>query len=285
VHKNKLFYENSIEIKGQLIGADPLVMGIINLTPDSFYAGSRKQTENEILNEAEKMLKQGASLLDLGAYSSRPNATHISEEEEWHRLEGVIEKILRLDSNCIVSVDTFRSGIAEKCLDAGAAIINDISAGMLDDQMFKTIAKYPSSGYIMMHMRGNPSTMQSLTDYVDIKAEIHQYFEEKIAQLTSLHFHNILVDLGFGFSKTLSQNFELLANLEHYETLKRPMLIGVSRKSMIYKTLQIEANEALNGSTALHMYALEKGAKILRVHDVKEAVECVNLWKKLNQYA
>jgi dihydropteroate synthase len=283
VHKNKLFYENSIEIKGRLIGADPLVMGIINLTPDSFYEGSRKQTENEILTAAEKMLNEGASILDLGAYSSRPNALNISEEEEWSRLEGFIQKISKLDHQCIISVDTFRSGIAKKSLDEGADIINDISAGELDKEMFNILTKYNCT-YVMMHMRGDPRTMQNLTEYHDLKGEILDYFEKKINDLNARNFHKIILDPGFGFSKTIDQNYELLANLNSMHPLKRPLLIGVSRKSMIYKTLQIEAENALNGSTALHMFALDKGAKILRVHDVKEAVECVTLWKKLNQY-
>lgn len=283
MHKNKLFYENSIEIKGKLIGAEQaMVMGILNITPDSFYEGSRKQTENEILSATEGMLADGASILDLGAYSSRPMAKHISEEEEWERLDWVLNIITKKYPDVIVSVDTFRAEIAKRSLESGADIINDISGGELDANMYEVISKFNCT-YIMMHMKGTPQTMQSLNQYNDMLGELHQYFKSKIAKLKELNFNKIIIDPGFGFAKDIDQNFELLKKCEELCTLERPMLIGLSRKSMIYKTLGITANEALNGTTALNMVALQKGASILRVHDVKEAVECVKLWEKLNK--
>ena len=283
MHKNKLFYENSIEIKGKLIGAaQPMVMGILNITPDSFYASSRKQTENEIINTAEKMLADGAEILDIGAYSSRPNATNITEDEEWKRLEWAIKKLATLFPTSILSVDTFRANIAEMSIHSGVDIINDISAGNLDEKMFEVVLKN-NCPYIMMHMRGNPQTMQTLNQYKNITKEVTEYFEAKIKKLNELNFEKIIIDPGFGFAKNIEQNFELLTNVEELHILKRPMLIGLSRKSMIYKTLNVNAEDALNGTTALNMIALEKGAKILRVHDVKEAVECVKLLEKLNE--
>lgn len=283
MHKNKLFYENSIEIKGKQIGAaKPMVMGILNITPDSFYAASRKQTENEIINTAEKMLAEGAEILDIGAYSTRPNAINISEEEEWKRLEWVIKKLTALFPKSILSVDTFRANIAEMSISCGGDIINDISAGNLDEKMLEVVLKN-NCPYIMMHMRGNPQTMQNLNKYKNITKEVIEYFEEKITKLNKLNFEKIIIDPGFGFAKNTEQNFELLNKAFELKTLKRPMLIGLSRKSMIYKTLHTNAEEALNGTTALNMVALEKGAKILRVHDVKEAVECIKLWEKLNE--
>ncbi len=283
MHKNKLFYEKSIEIKGKHIGAfKPMVMGILNITPDSFYAASRKQTENEIINTVEKMLAEGADILDIGAYSSRPNATNITEEEEWSRLEWVLKMLSTRFPSSIISVDTFRSSVADRSISCGADIINDISAGNLDEKMFDVVVKN-NCPYIMMHMRGNPQTMQTLNQYNNITKEVIEYFEEKIASLKKINFEKIIIDPGFGFAKNVEQNFELLTNAQELNVLERPMLIGLSRKSMIYKTLQTNAEEALNGTTALNMIALEKGAKILRVHDVKEAVECVKLWEKLNE--
>lgn len=259
-----------------------MVMGILNITPDSFYAASRKQTENEIINTAEKMLAEGAAILDIGAYSSRPNAINISEEEEWMRLEWVIKQLTTLFPSSILSVDTFRANIAEKSIGCGVDIINDISAGNLDEKMLEVVVRN-NCPYIMMHMRGNPQTMQTLNQYKNITKEVIEYFEEKITKLNMLNFEKIIIDPGFGFAKNIEQNFELLTNVDELKILKRPMLIGLSRKSMIYKTLNVNAEEALNGTTALNMIALEKGAKILRVHDVKEAVECVKLWEKLNE--
>ncbi len=283
MHKNKLFYQKTIEIKGKLLGGPvPLVMGIVNLTPDSFYEGSRNQTENEILITVQKMVQDGVDILDLGAYSSRPNAEHISEEEEWNRMSWVILIIKKMYPNLILSVDTFRANIAEKALEAGVDIINDISAGNLDERMFSVISKYPCT-YVMMHMRGTPQTMQSLTSYVNMMDELNTYFEEKINTLNRLGVQNIIIDPGFGFAKNIQQNFELLNKSNELLSLNHPLLIGISRKSMIYKTLNVGPEEALNGTTALNMIALQKGASILRVHDVKEAKECITLWQQLNK--
>lgn len=285
MHKNKLFYQNSIEIKGKFIGgSDPLVMGIINLTPDSFYSVSRKQSENEILKTAEKMLSEGADVLDLGAYSSRPQAINISLEEEWGRLKEVLRVLRRNFPDPILSVDTFRAGIAEKALNEGVDIINDISGGNLDPDMFALIAHW-NCPYILMHMKGTPQTMQTMNQYSNMMEEIYDYFKQKIEELSLFNFNKIIIDPGFGFAKNIEQNFELLSKAALFKKLEKPLLIGISRKSMIYKSLHIEVDDALNGTTALNMFALQNGANLLRVHDVKEAVECVNLWKKLNQYA
>lgn len=285
MHKNKLFYQNSIEIKGKFIGGpDPLVMGIINLTPDSFYSASRKQSENEILKTAEKMLSEGADVLDLGAYSSRPQAINISTEEEWDRLKEVLRLLRQHFPDSILSVDTFRANIAERALNEGVDIINDISGGNLDPDMFTLIAHW-NCPYILMHMKGTPQTMQAMNQYSNLMEEIYEYFERKIAELALSNFNKIIIDPGFGFAKNIEQNFELLSKIEVFKKLERPLLIGISRKSMIYKSLDIEVDAALNGTTALNMFALQNGANVLRVHDVKEAVECVILWKKLNQYA
>jgi dihydropteroate synthase len=283
VHKNKIFYNKpTIEVKGLIIGgADPLVMGIINITPDSFYSGSRKQTVAEILEQASRMVSEGADILDLGAYSSRPQAEHISEEEEWQRLSTVLPILRSTFPEVVLSLDTFRSGIASKAIEAGIDIINDISGGELDAEMFNIIAQNQCT-YIMMHMRGTPQTMQNMNTYDDLVNDVIMHLSSKIKQLNDLNFHNIILDPGFGFAKNIDQNFELLARLEELNQLPYPLLVGLSRKSMIYKTLGITAEESLNGTTSLHSIALEKGAQLLRVHDVKEAKECIALWKKLN---
>ena len=283
MHKNKIFYNKpTIEVKGLIIGgADPLVMGIINITPDSFYSGSRKQTVAEILEQASRMVSEGADILDLGAYSSRPQAEHISEEEEWQRLSTVLPILRSTFPEVVLSLDTFRSGIASKAIEAGIDIINDISGGELDAEMFNIIAQNQCT-YIMMHMRGTPQTMQNMNTYEDLVNDVIMHLSSKIKQLNDLNFHNIILDPGFGFAKNIDQNFELLARLEELNQLPYPLLVGLSRKSMIYKTLGITAEESLNGTTSLHSIALEKGAQLLRVHDVKEAKECIALWKKLN---
>lgn len=284
MHKNKLFYQKStIQIKDKIIGGNsPLIMGIINLTPDSFFEGSRKQSEKDILHAAEKMISSGADMLDLGAYSSRPNAVDISIEEEWNRLKNIIP-LLRINfPNIILSVDTFRAEIANNSLELGVDIINDISGGNLDENMFQVISKWDCP-YVMMHMKGNPQNMQTLNTYENMMQEIGKYFDDKIEQLTKLNFSKIILDPGFGFAKNREQNFELLANLEELNVHQKPMLIGLSRKSMIYKSLNISVDDALNGTTALNMLALQKGADILRVHDVKEAVECVKLFNLIKQ--
>lgn len=255
-------------------------MGIINITPDSFYSGSRSNSEKEILDYAEKMLKEGATFFDLGAYSSRPGADDISIELELERIIPVIEVILKEFPGAILSIDTFRAEVAKKSMEAGAAIINDISAGKLDDEMLTIIAKYQVP-YIMMHMKGTPQTMKDLNQYEDLTADVLFYFSERIKAARALGINDIIIDPGFGFAKNIDQNFELLSKLELFSSLDLPLLAGVSRKSMIWKKLDISANEALNGTSVLNTAALLKGANILRVHDVKEAVECIKLTREL----
>ncbi|MCF8283954.1 MAG: dihydropteroate synthase [Sphingobacteriales bacterium] len=254
-------------------------MGIINITPDSFYSDSRKQTVTEVLEQANVMISEGADILDLGAYSTRPQAEDISEEEEWQRISSILPTLRSTFPKVVLSLDTFRSGIAKKAIDQGIDIINDISGGELDPNMFNVIASNQCP-YIMMHMRGTPQTMQSMNTYDDLVNDVILHLSGKIKQLNDLNFHNIILDPGFGFAKNINQNFELLSRLEELHQLPYPLLVGLSRKSMIYKTLGITAEESLNGTTALHAIALEKGAQLLRVHDVKEAKECIALWKK-----
>ena len=267
--------------KGKLIDlSSPKVMGILNITPNSFYDGGKFTAENQILVQVEKMILEGATFIDIGAYSSKPNAKFVSETEEISRIIPVLELILNKFPETIISIDTFRSEVAKICIENGAAIINDISAGNLDEKMWEIIAKF-NVPYIMMHMKGNPKTMQSLTNYENIVKEILIYFSEKIAKARSLGINDLIIDPGFGFAKTLEQNFEVLQKLELFQMLDLPILAGISRKSMIYKTLETNAENALNGTTVLNTIALTKGAKILRVHDVKEAMECVDLYQKL----
>ncbi|WP_281239426.1 dihydropteroate synthase [Flavobacterium praedii] len=268
--------------KGQLVDlSTPKVMGILNVTPNSFFDGGKYTNEKELLDRAEKILSEGADFIDVGAYSSKPSAEFVSEEEEILRIVPVVKLVLKYFPNCILSIDTFRAEVARVCIENGAAIINDISAGKLDDKMLETIAKY-NVPYIMMHMRGTPQTMQTHTQYEAIIKEMLFYFSERIAAARAFGINDLIIDPGFGFAKTLDQNYEVLRKLELFEMLDLPLLAGVSRKSMIYKTLNSNAEMALNGTTVLNTIALTKGAKILRVHDVKEAVECVTLFNKLN---
>ncbi|MFM2370126.1 MAG: hypothetical protein RL619_2447 [Bacteroidota bacterium] len=272
----------TINCKGKLIDlSTPKVMGILNVTPNSFFDGGKYKNENEILSRVEKMLIDGATFIDLGAYSSKPSAEFVSEEEEILRLVPVVDLILKNFSETIISIDTFRSKVAKVSIESGAAIINDIAAGNLDEKMFEIIAKY-NVPYIMMHMRGNPQTMQTLTNYDDIVKEMVFYFSERIAKARSFGINDLIIDPGFGFAKTLGQNYEVFQKMELFSLLELPMLIGISRKSMIYKTLNSNAEQALNGTTVLNTLALTKRAKILRVHDVKEAMECVALFNKIN---
>ncbi|MCK7591368.1 dihydropteroate synthase [Subsaxibacter sp. CAU 1640] len=267
----------TINCKGQLIDlSTPKVMGILNLTPDSFYDGGKYQDESIALNQVEKMLSEGATFIDVGAYSSRPNAKDVSETEELQRIIPIVELILNAFPETLISVDTFRSEVAKRCVETGACMVNDISAGKLDDIMLQTIANLRVP-YVMMHMKGNPQTMQSLTNYGNLVKDIIYYFSERIAAARSYGIIDVIIDPGFGFAKNITQNFELLSKLELLKILEKPMLIGLSRKSMIYKTLDSSADEALNGTSVLNTVALQKGASILRVHDVKEAVECVKL--------
>ena len=271
----------TINCKGNLIDlSTPKVMGVINLTPDSFYDGGKLTSEKEILLQANKMLKEGATFLDLGAYSSRPGAQFVSEKEEIHRLLPVIKILLNEFPETLLSIDTFRSNVANESIYAGASLINDISAGKLDDHMFKIIAQHQVP-YVMMHMRGTPETMMQNTDYTNLTKEVIYYFSERIAKARSFGINDLIVDPGFGFSKTLDQNYDLFNDLELFRYLNAPLLIGISRKSMIQKKIKTTAADSLNGTTALHAIAIQKGVSILRVHDVKEAFETINLLQNL----
>lgn len=273
----------TLNIKGELISLEePLVMGILNVTPDSFYEGSRKQTETDIRNRIEEILQEGGAIIDLGGYSSRPDAQDVSPEEEMERLCLAL-RILRDEyPKTMVSVDTFRADIARRCVEEyGAAIINDISGGELDAAMFPTIADLHIP-YIIMHMRGTPKTMQQHCDYQNLTADILLYFSKKIEQLHLMGVNDVIIDPGFGFSKTLEQNYELMRHLADFSLFEKPLLVGISRKSMIYKLLGGTPAESLNGTTVLNTYALLNGANILRVHDVKAAVEAVRIFKQLS---
>lgn len=254
----------------------PAIMGILNLTDDSFYDGGQHNSIKKALLQTEKMLDDGAKIIDIGAYSSRPKAKHISHDEEWQRLEKTLQIINKEFPQAILSVDTFRSEIAWRSVDNGADIINDISAGNLDLEMFDIVADL-NVPYIMMHMQGTPQTMQDNPHYNCIEKEVVNYFLNKVKTLQQKGLSKIIIDPGFGFGKTLEHNYQLLNNLEELHTLELPLLVGVSRKSMVYKVLETDAKNSLNGTTAIHTLCLSKGASILRVHDVKEAVECVKL--------
>jgi len=273
----------TLNCNGQLIDLNtPKVMGILNVTPDSFYDGGRFKDEKSVLNQVEKLLKEGATFIDIGAYSSRPGADFVSEEEELKRLIPIVNAVVNNFPESLISIDSFRSGVIKTAIESGAAIVNDISGGQQDPLMFETVGAL-GVPYIMMHMRGTPQTMQKMTDYSNVVKEVYTYFSKRIELAKTQQIKDIILDLGFGFSKTLEQNFELLGMLDFYNNLNLPILAGVSRKSMIYKTLNTTADQALNGSTALHMVALQKGAKLLRVHDVKEAMECIKLHKALQK--
>lgn len=267
----------TINCKGNLVDLSiPKVMGILNITPDSFYDGGKYKNESDILNQAEKMLTDGAAFIDVGAYSSRPGAEHVSEEEELQRIVPVIELLIKQFPEMLISVDTFRSAIAKETINAGAAIVNDISGGNMDVQMFETVAKLQVP-YILMHMQRTPQNMQENPSYENVTTELIKYFSEKIHQLNLLKLNDIIIDVGFGFGKTREHNFQLLKELHFFKSLQVPMLAGISRKSMLYKTLDINAQEALNATTSANTIALLNGANILRVHDVKEAMESVKI--------
>ena len=270
----------TINCKGQLIDlSTPKIMGILNVTPNSFYDGGKFTLSENGLSQVGKMLDEGATFIDIGAYSSKPNAEFVSEKEERNRILPVVQGILKKFPDALLSIDTFRSGIAAVCIENGAAIINDISAGNLDEKMMEVIAKH-NVPYIIMHLRGTPQTMQTMTNYENIIKEMLFYFSEKVSKARSLGINDLIVDPGFGFAKTLEQNYEVLQNFEIFKMLDLPLLAGISRKSMVYKPLGLTANEALNGTTVLNTIALTKGANILRVHDVKEALECVTLYER-----
>jgi dihydropteroate synthase len=281
--EDKLFPQKyTFQIKGCLYSLNkPKVMGIINLTPDSFFEGSRVPTDkNSVLFEAEKKIREGADFLDLGGYSTRPGAANISIEEEINRVIPAILQIKNSFPDTLISIDTFRSEVAKAGIEAGADLVNDISAGNLDPQMLPLIGQL-GVPYIAMHSRGTPQTMQNETDYSDLISEVLSYFASKVEQFSKFGIKDVIIDPGFGFAKTSAQNFELLRQLNSLKRLGLPILAGISRKSMIYKTLDISANEALNGTTALNMVALLQGAAILRVHDVKEAKETIQLFEQL----
>jgi dihydropteroate synthase len=268
---------STINCKGTLINlSTPKVMGIVNVTPDSFFDGGKLTNSNEILFQVEKMLVDGATFIDLGGYSSKPGAEFVSEIEELNRVIPIVKLLVENFPDILLSIDTFRSEVAKQAIENGAALINDISAGLLDEKMLETVAKLQVP-YIMMHMKGTPQTMQSLANYDDLLKEMNYYFSERIAKARRFGLNDIIIDPGFGFAKTIEHNYELLQNLELLQFHDLPILAGISRKSMIYKALETSPEEALNGTTFLHAFCLQKGANILRVHDVKEAVECVKL--------
>jgi dihydropteroate synthase len=276
---NSISFKKTLHIKGQLVDlSTPLVMGILNLTPDSFYSKSRKERKSELLTSADQMLQEGAGILDLGAYSSRPGADHISEEEESKRILQGLKVVRQHFPEAIISVDTFRSQIARSCIENGADIINDISGGALDEAMWTVVSEYRIP-YILMHMRGTPQTMTQQNQYEDLLGEIVYELQEKLYQCRKFGIADVIIDPGFGFAKNIRQNFELLKNLKELHILDCPILVGISRKSLIYKTFNSTPEYALNGTTALNMIGLMNGASILRVHDVKEAVECVKLYE------
>lgn len=261
----------------------PWIMGILNMTPDSFYSGSRFSGAQEAAKRAEEMIADGAKIIDIGGYSSRPGADAVSPEEEWQRLETIVPAVRAVVNNhpgTFISVDTFRAEVAEKAVAAGAHMVNDISGGNLDSRMYEVVAKLQVP-YIIMHMQGDPSTMQINPTYKHVTQDIVKFFSEKLPQLHALGIHDTVVDVGFGFGKTLAHNYQLLRELHAFQLLGRPILTGVSRKSMIYNALNTSAEKSLNGTTALHMAALLEGSNILRVHDVKEAAETITLFKQL----
>lgn len=278
--KDKVFYsKNTLNVNGNILDlTTPKIMGILNVTDDSFYDGGRFLDNMTITKQVEKLLFEGADIIDVGGYSSRPGASHIDEEKEFKRLSTGINIIRAISSDIPISVDTFRAKVAVKCLDLGANIINDISAGELDSQMFSIVSDYQVP-YIMMHMSGTPKNMDENTGYENMLSEIQNYFIKKISQLTQFGVKDVIIDVGFGFSKTVAQNYELLNHLRLYQSLNVPILAGFSRKSMIYKVLESSPEQALNGTTVVNTIALLKGASLLRVHDVKQAKEVVTLLK------
>lgn len=267
-----------INVNGSLLDlSQPRVMGILNVTPDSFYAGSRTQTEAEIVRRVKQIVSEGAAIIDIGAYSSRSNADNVSAREEMERLRMGLKILFEIQPDAVVSVDTFRADVARMCVEEyGVAIINDIAAGEMDANMFHTVAAL-NVPYIMMHMQGTPQSMQQHPHYDNLLKEVFLYFARKVQQLRDLGVKDIILDPGFGFGKTMEHNYELLSHLEEFRIFELPLLVGVSRKSMIYRLLDITPQEALNGTTVLDTICLMKGADILRVHDVKEAVETVRI--------
>lgn len=276
-----IFEKQTINCRGRLLDlSHPIVMGILNLTPDSFFDGGRYLDEAEMLRQVEKMLEEGATLLDLGGMSSRPGAVLISEEEELGRVLPAVEAVLQRFPDAVISLDTFRSRVAIEAVAAGASIINDIYAGRFDENMFKTVAAL-GVPYIMMHMQGDPDNMQQSPAYGDVVKDVLHFFIEKLGKLRALGVKDVIADPGFGFGKTVEHNYQLLNNLHIFRMTELPILAGISRKSMICKVLHVNPEHALNGTTALHMVALQQGARILRAHDVREAMETIHLWHQL----
>lgn len=278
--KDKIFQvKNTLNLRGNLVSLEtPAVMGIVNVTPDSFYSASRKSEEFELIETARQMLKDGALILDIGGYSSRPGAIDISISEERQRVTKAISAIIKAFPEAYISIDTFRSEVAKAAVGSGACIINDISGGSLDSQMFNTVADL-NVPYVMMHMKGTPQNMVRQTSYENLLKDILLFFAERLNELRSKGVKDIILDPGFGFAKTAAQSFEILRNLDYFKALQLPLLAGLSRKSMIYKTLEVTPEASLNGTTALNMVALMNGASILRAHDVKEAYETIQLFK------
>ena len=277
--KNKLYTLNCNQ--RLLTISSPIIMGIINATPDSFYNKGKNSSVDKLIANAKQMINEGATILDIGGMSSRPSAAIISEQEEMDRVLPVIEAIKKEMPTIFLSIDTYRSHVAEECIKAGIDIINDISGAELDAEIIDIAAKYQTP-YICMHMQGTPQTMQQNPSYENVTNEVYQFLHDKIQLLKSKNVVDVISDVGFGFGKTTANNFELLKNLAIFQQLNAPTLVGISRKSMIYKILNTTPENALNGTTALNMIALQNGAAILRVHDVKEAKECIALWGKIN---
>jgi dihydropteroate synthase len=278
-----MFQPKSINCKGQLLDlSEPKVMGILNVTPDSFFDGGRYQNQKKTLSQVERMINDGAAIIDVGGMSSRPGAKIISIEEELQRVVPVIDLIIKNFPQTIISIDTIRAKVAKESVEHGASIINDISAGNIDSELFQTVADL-GVPYILMHMKGTPETMQKNVQYDNIVLEVTDFMIKKIGELRELGVKDIILDAGFGFGKTVAHNYQLLKYMHQFQIMGLPVLAGVSRKSMICKVLDIEPKDALNGTTALHLVALQQGAKLLRVHDVKEAVEVVKLWQQLRK--
>ncbi|GAB1308930.1 dihydropteroate synthase [Urechidicola sp. KH5] len=269
----------TLNCKGNLVDvSSPKVMGILNITPDSFYDGGTLKSDADVLKRTEYMLENGARFIDVGAYSSRPDAEHISANEEKQRLLPIIELLLTNFPEILISVDTFRSNIAEESINIGAAIINDISGGSMDDEMFETIGRLKVP-YVLMHMQGTPQTMQKNPSYSNVVTDIRKNFSEKLLNLRALQLSDIILDVGFGFGKSIEHNYELLSELHQFKTFDKPILAGISRKSMLYKTLNTSADKALNATSVANTIAIKNGANILRVHDVKEASETIKICK------
>jgi len=270
--------KKTLNLGGKAFALDrPQVMGILNVTPDSFYDGGRYTGAGQLEAHAGQMLANGAAILDVGGHSTRPGAHQVPEGEEIARVVGAIKTIIKAYPAAVISVDTFRASVAQAAVAEGALLVNDVSGGQLDPNMFSTVAQLQVP-YVMMHMRGTPATMKSLTAYDDLMAEVLSFFGSRLAQLRALGVADVLIDPGFGFAKNVQQNFAMLRHMAYFKLLECPLLVGLSRKSMIYKTLAVTAQEALNGTTALHMLALQNGANILRVHDVKEAMQAIELY-------